>query len=86
MEGRKRGKYVYLYENGLPSLTYTMILCLEIECLLHESHITQNLENTHSLLVNFVPILPKSLRIPIQLTEKESKLTHHSSLSELPVL
>lgn len=44
-----------------PPPTYIVILHLEIECLLHKSCITKKFENTHSLLVNFINILPKPL-------------------------
>lgn len=37
-----------------PSLTYTIILHLEIECQLHTSFITKNFGNSHSLLMSVV--------------------------------
>lgn len=41
-----------------PLLTYTIIFHLEIECLLYQSFITKNFGNSHSLLANFMCILP----------------------------
>lgn len=44
-----------------PPLSYTIILHLEIECLLHKSFITKNFGNSHSVQVNLISILPSSL-------------------------
>ena len=53
-----------MYPYGMmffPLLTYTIILHLEIEYLLYKSFITENFGNSHSLLVNFISVLPKPL-------------------------
>ena len=67
-----------------PLPTYTIILHLEIECLLYKSFITKNFGNSHSLLVNFMCIL-SSLKNP-SLTSKKKKKLNHSSLPERQVL
>lgn len=49
-------------DDVLPLLTYTIIfLHPEIEYLLYKSFIIENFGNSHSLLVNFISMLPKPL-------------------------
>lgn len=47
-----------------PPQTYSIILHLEIKCLLHKSFIINNFGNSHSLQVNVIIILPRFLGSP----------------------
>lgn len=65
--GRSR-KNIYTYR----VITYTIILHLEIECLLQKSCITKDFETSHPLLVNFINTLPKSVESPSNEQRKQA--------------